>query len=170
MALSHDYVVEQLCARMGSGEPNYGIDWKMNGEGGFSTVVNGVKLYIIELPTGGASGVMRIFLTLLKNGKKADIIEPLIHFSQAPIGKFLRAASRFLEIQKFSPRDPETSEEKANERLRIALNKLYISAYNHSEQHGRVISREEYLDIKKELDSAITSEESTQELLRCVAL
>ena len=112
------YVVEQLCRMMGSSKGMYGIEWSLDSQGGYRAIVNGVGLYLLE----DQGRDPRLYLFLFKNGATARIVEPQMHLSQAPIGKFLRTAT--LAVRFSWPKPPETPEEETNEKLRIALNKL----------------------------------------------
>lgn len=120
--MSPDVYVEDLERRTESN----GIKWTSLGDDfceKYRAIVDGAELHIYAGPVMGL-GNDTIFLTRLVSGKKETIIEPQIHISQAPIGKFLRGICRFFEWEEF-PRAPQTPEDREKERLRIALNRLY---------------------------------------------
>lgn len=120
--ISADYVVIQLCRMMGNAKGMFGIEWSLDREGGYRSLVNGVGLYLILIEYQWIGKGPALYLFLFKDEAKTWIVEPSIHISQAPIGKFLRM------VTVSWPKPPETPEEQANERLRIALNKLHARA------------------------------------------
>lgn len=121
--ISTDYVVQQLCRMMGNEKGIYGIEWGIDRECGYRAIVNGVGLYLIEYQ-GRDPG---IHLFLFKDGAKTEIVEPAMPFSRAPGGKFLRVVLGTDPWSKM-PGTPEEEAEEANERVRVALNKLHARA------------------------------------------
>ena len=120
--MTPDVYVEDLDRRTESN----GIKWTSLGDDfceKYRAIVDGAELHIHAGPVMGL-GNETIFLTILMNGRKESIVEPQMHISQAPIGKFLRGICRFFGWEEF-PRPPQTPEDREKERLRIALNKLY---------------------------------------------
>lgn len=124
--ISADYVVQQLCRMMGNEKGMYGIEWSLDRENGYRTIVNGVGLYLCECEGLNAGGP-KVYLFLFKDGSTTRIVEPSMLLAEAPIGKFLQSVTSFFGMDPW-PKLPETPEEEANERLRIALNKLHSRA------------------------------------------
>lgn len=121
--ISEDYVVEQLCRMMGNEKGTYGIEWSLDPGVGYRAIVHGVGLYLREYYIPDRT----LYLFVFNDTAMAQIKEPLMHLSCAPIGKLLRTATSFLSMEPW-PKLPETSEAEANERLRIGLNKLHARA------------------------------------------
>ncbi|MFY9457549.1 MAG: hypothetical protein WAP23_01280, partial [Candidatus Spechtbacterales bacterium] len=123
-AMSPDVYVEDLDRRTESN----GIQWTSLGDDfceKHRAIVDGAEIHICAGPVMGL-GNETIFLTCLVNGRRETIVEPQIHISQAPIGKFLRGICRFFGWEEF-PRGPQTPEDREKERLRIALNRLHLA-------------------------------------------
>ncbi len=121
--MSPDVYVEDLCRRTESN----GIKWTSLGDDyceKFRAIVDDAEVRIHAGPVMGL-GNNTIFLTRFVNGGGETIVEPQTHISQAPIGKFLRRVCRFFGREEF-PRAPQTPEAREKERLRIALNRLYL--------------------------------------------
>ncbi|MBI1888598.1 MAG: hypothetical protein HYS15_01555 [Candidatus Spechtbacteria bacterium] len=113
---------------MGNSKGMYGIEWSLNSQGGYRAILNGIGLYLLE----DQGRDPRVYLFLLKDRAKARIVEPAMHLSCAPIGKFLRQVTFSVGMDPW-PKLPETPREKANEMLRVALNKLHERVFEQDE-------------------------------------
>ena len=167
MPLSPEHVVDDLVQRMGRDSKNYGIDWREDNRGGFFATIYGVNLYLREPYLGGVGGGPRVLLTLFQEGKRADITEPQIHISEAPIGKLLRKVTKLFGLPLF-PRSPQSIEEKASERLRVGLNVLWNRVGIQSDVRIKFVSREELRDLERELSESRQGEEAAQDLFKKV--
>lgn len=126
--ISQDHVVNQLCRMMGNEKGMYGIEWSLDRESGYRAIVNGVGLYLCECHGfSGSPDGRSLYLFIFNDEARAQIVEPAMHVSCVPIGKFLRQVTSAIGMDPW-PRLPETSKEEANEKLRIALNKLHSRA------------------------------------------
>lgn len=169
--ISADYVVQQLCRMMGNSRGMYGIEWSLDRECGYRAIVNGVGLYLTEYQGRDP----RIYLFLFKDGAKTQIVEPAMPLSYAPIGKFLRTVLG-TDLWAKMPGTPGEEDEEANERLRIALNKLHSRACEQDdlravgvqlnkdlrEAIAKGVFRENFFDLSQ----ARANEETRQQLFR----
>jgi hypothetical protein len=81
-----------------------------------------VEYIIYSAVVGGPTGGSRIFLEVTEGDQKSTIVEPYPHISQVPLAVFLRLFSSSPKL-----REPQTPQEKEDERLRLAINRLYRS-------------------------------------------
>lgn len=142
-----DYVVQYILQKMGNDEKNYGIEW-IEYETGYAALVHNVILYLACAQTRAGAFIV---LSLFKDDKEAHIWEPQIHFSQAPIGKMLKAIAEFLRVP--PPKGPQTTEEWERERLRVNLNKLFFRAALQTDlnREGRNSDLKSYMDRHKKM-------------------
>lgn len=116
--MSPDVYIEDLCQRKD-------VHWREDGQGGYVATVNGARLRLYKWANN-------ISLTCGQIGDETFISQPTIHISLSPIGRFLREKTQ--DFLGFTwPRSPRTSKEMENERLRIALDRLYLAVYGEQE-------------------------------------
>lgn len=116
--MSPDVYIENLCRRKD-------IHWREDRQGGYVATVNGASLRLYKW-------VNNIFLAIYKGDDETVIGQPTIHISLSPIGKFFR--EKTLEWLGFTwPGMPRTSKEMENERLRLALDSLYLKVAGEQE-------------------------------------
>lgn len=132
--ISPDFFVEKLCEMTEKRGGKYGIEWHEDIRGGNSGEVNGVRIHL------STSGANTIRLTLQRGMLEAYIDQPVLHISQAPIGKVLQRVSQSVaqSIDRSSdyswPRAPSSPEEKAREQLRVALGRLFSLVLKQQEE------------------------------------
>ena len=125
--LSYDVYVENLCQLMGEDEANYGINWTEETVAFMSSSHLKATVDDDMLILSG-SPEERIFLKVFRGDEIETIQEPTIHLSRSPFGQF------FLWLTSGAwPKGPTTPQERANERLRVALNNLCIRAHRQQE-------------------------------------
>lgn len=116
--MSPDVYVQSLCQRAD-------IRWKEDRQGGYVATVNGATLRLYKW-------VNSVFITRSEGDDEIVIGQPIIHISLSPIGKFLRGVT--LDFLGYAwPRLPRTSKEMENERLRLALDSLYLKVAGEQE-------------------------------------
>ena len=119
--ISPDFFVEKLCEMTGDKDANRVLVWSEDLRGGYSTEVNGVKFRL-------SAGVR---LTLQKGILETIIDQPTMHISRAPIGKFFQHVSQSAvqsinsSSDSYWPRPPSSAKEIEEERLRLALGRLF---------------------------------------------
>ena len=109
--MSRDVYVEDILRRTD-------IRWIKDGQGGYVATVNGEKLRLFKW-------VNNVSLTRSLRDDEIVISQSTIHIALSEVGKFLRGVT-LLFLGSAWPRMPETPKEMEDERLRIALDKLYL--------------------------------------------